>query len=162
MEFGPAICLEFGIKTARNTLYTIEHIKGINNYIPDFLSREHFQNLCLLIFVQLRNGVETILNIPDSLSWESYVAEWVPHWELRNTKILSPTTHLSYSNTVPEVRGRRVSNVPARRISRTNENAVEAQNALTKLFHDIILVWDIRDNIGHNQQYFCASKLQAF
>jgi hypothetical protein len=79
LEFGPAICLEFGIKMARNTLYTIEHINGTNNYIPDFLSREHFQNLCLLISVQLRNGVETIVNIPDSLSWESYAAEWVPH-----------------------------------------------------------------------------------
>jgi len=52
--------------------FTIEHIKGSNNYIPDFLRREHLQNLCLLISIQLRNGIETVVNIPDSLSWETY------------------------------------------------------------------------------------------
>jgi hypothetical protein len=109
--------------------FTIEHIKGSQNSIPDFLSREHLQSFCLLISVQLRDGIETVVDIPDSLNWESYAASWVPHWELRSTKILSQTTHLAYSNLVPEVRGRRISNVLAPIISRTNTKAVEAQNA---------------------------------
>jgi hypothetical protein len=72
--------------------FSIEHIKGANNSIPDFLSREHLQNLCLLISVQLRDGLESNRDIPDSLNWESYSEDWVPRWELRSTKILSQTT----------------------------------------------------------------------
>jgi hypothetical protein len=84
--------------------FSVEHIKGTDNSIPDFLSREHLQNLCLIISVQLRNGTEILVNIPDSLNWETYESEWRPHWELRSTKILSQTTQLAYSNLVPEVR----------------------------------------------------------
>ena len=107
--------------------FSVEHIKGTNNYIPDFLSREHLQNFCLIISVQLRNGTEILVNIPDSLNWETYESEWRPHWELRSTKILSQTTQLAYSNLVPEVRGRRIPNVLAPIIARATEKAIEAQ-----------------------------------
>ena len=36
--------------------FSVEHIKGTDNSIPEFLSREHLQNFCLIISVQLRNG----------------------------------------------------------------------------------------------------------
>jgi hypothetical protein len=121
-------------------ILSVEHIKGSDNSIPDFLSREHLQSL--IISVQLRNGTKVLVNIPDSLNWETYESEWRPHWELRSTKILSQTTQLAYSNLVPEVRGRRVSNVLAPIISRATEKTVEAQNALTYTFHDIDLIWD--------------------
>jgi len=131
--------------------FSIEHIKGNDNSIPDFLSREHLQNLCLLIYVQLRNGTETLVNIPDSLRWETYEEEWVPHWELRSIKILSQTAQLAYSNLVLEVRGRRIPNVLAPVISRATTRAIEAQEALNYTFHDLDLIWDIKDNIRNNQ-----------
>ena len=133
--------------------FSVEHIKGTINSIPDFLSKEHLQASCMIISVQLRNGAETLVNIPDSLNWEAYESEWRPHWELRSTKILIQTIHLAYSNLVPEIRNKRISNVFAPIITRASQNAVEAQEALTKNFHDIDLIWDIRDNLGNNQQY---------
>ena len=112
----------------------------------------------MTIFVQLRNGAETLVNIPDSLNWEIYESEWRPHWELRSNKILTQTTHLAYSNLVPEIRPRRASNVLAHIIARATQNAVEVQDALTNNFHDIDLIWNIRDNLGNNQQYFCLNR----
>lgn len=94
--------------------------------------------------------MERIVDIPNSLSWESYWAEWVPHWELRSTKILSQTTQVPYSSLVPEVRGRRVSNVLASMVTQINERVAQTQHVLTGLFHDITLIWDIRDNEGNN------------
>jgi hypothetical protein len=138
--------------------FSVEHIKGTNNSISDFLSREHLQGSCMIISVQLKNGAETLVNIPDFLNWEIYESEWRPHWELRSTKILTQTTQLSYSNLVPEIRPRRASNVLAPIIVRTTQNAVEAQDALTNNFHDIDLIWDIRGNLGNNQQYFCLNR----
>jgi len=43
-------------------------------------------------------------------------------------------------------------------IARATKKAVEAQEALTYTFHDIDLIWDIRDNMGNNQQYFCLNR----
>jgi len=43
-------------------------------------------------------------------------------------------------------------------INQDNRRAIEAQSALTKLFHDINLIWDIRDHEGYHQQYFCLDR----
>jgi hypothetical protein len=126
--------------------FAIEHIKGSHNSIPDFLSREHLQNACLLISVQLRDGMERIIEVSDSLQWE-----------LRSTEILSQTTQVSYSNLVPEIRGRRISNVLTPIVALSNDRAIQAQNTLAEFFHDIIQIWDIRDD-NHHQKYFCLNR----
>ena len=86
--------------------FFVEHIKGTINSIPYFLSKEHLQASCMIISVQLRNGAKTLVNILDSLKWEAYEYEWIPHWELRSTKILTQTTRLACSNLVPEIRNK--------------------------------------------------------
>lgn len=60
--------------------FSIEHIKGTANCIPDFLSREHLQQTYMIISVQLRNGAEVLETIPNTLSWEQYSSNWKPHW----------------------------------------------------------------------------------
>jgi hypothetical protein len=42
--------------------------------------------------------------------------------------------------------------------TQSNERASRAQYALTELFHDITLIWDIRNTEGNNQQYFCLNR----
>jgi len=74
--------------------------------------------------------MERIIEVSDSLQWESYSTSWVPRWELRSTKIISQTTQVSYSNLVPEIRGRRISNVLTPIVTLSNERAIRAQNTL--------------------------------
>jgi hypothetical protein len=64
---------------------------------------------------------------------------------------ISPTTQILYSSLVPEIRYRSNTNILLPIINQDNRRALEAQNALTELFHDINLIWDIRDNEGHHQ-----------
>jgi hypothetical protein len=60
--------------------FSIEHIKGTTNCIPDFLSKEHLQQVSMIIFVQLRNGSEVLTTILDTLSWEQYSSNLKPYW----------------------------------------------------------------------------------
>lgn len=43
-------------------------------------------------------------------------------------------------------------------ISRASQKAEESQDALANTFHDIDLIWDIRNNQGFKQQYFCIQR----
>lgn len=140
--------------------FSIEHIKGSTNCLSDFLSREHLQLAyqSLIISMQLKENEEHMENIPDSLRWEDFTNLWGPRWELRNTKIISQTTQIPYSDLVPEVRRRGNSNVLLPVINHSNRRALQAQHALTELFHDVNLIWDIKDNEGHHQQYFCIDR----
>ena len=138
--------------------FSIEHIKGTTNCIPDFLSREHLQQVSMIISVQLRNGSEILTTILDTFSWEQYSSNWKPHWELRSTKLISPTNQFHCSRLVPEVCNWQSSNVLIPVISRASQKVVEAQDALSSIFHDIYLIWDIRNNQGFNQQYFCLQR----
>jgi hypothetical protein len=87
-----------------------------------------------------------------------YTRNWVPRWDLRSTKILAPTTQVLYSSLVPEVRIRNNTNVLLPLINQGNRQSSEAQNALTELFHDINLIWEIRDDEGNHQRYFCLDR----
>lgn len=138
--------------------FSIEHIKGTANCIPDFLSREHLQQTYMIIYVQLRNGAEVLATIPDTLSWEQYSSNWKPHWELRSTKVLSPANQFYCSRLVPEIRNRQTSNVMILVTSRASQKAEEAQDALANTFHDIDLIWDIRNNQGFKQKHFCIQR----
>ena len=120
--------------------FSIEHIKGTTNCILDFLSREHLQQVSMIISVQLRNGSEILTTIPDTLSWEQYSSNWKPHWELRSTKLLSPINQFHCPGLVPEVRNRQSSNVLIPVISRSSQKVVEEKDVLFSIFHDIDLI----------------------
>jgi hypothetical protein len=72
--------------------FYIEHIQGTSNSILDFLSREHLQPHTMVISIRWKNEVEVLVTILDLLNWEQYKEEWRPHWELRNTQIINPTS----------------------------------------------------------------------
>ena len=72
--------------------FDIEHIQGTSNSIPDFLSREHLQPHTMVISVRWQNEAEVLVIVPYLLRWEQYKEEWRPHWELRSTQIINPTS----------------------------------------------------------------------
>ena len=106
--------------------FSIEHIKGTTNCIPDFLSREHLQQVSMIISVQLRNGSEVLTTILDTLSQEQYSSNWKPHWELRSMKLRSPINQFHCPGLVPEARNRQSSNLLIPVISRGSQKAIEA------------------------------------
>lgn len=109
--------------------FSIEHIKGSSNSLVDFLSRENLQiaHQSLVVSVQLRGDSEHIENIPDIMGWDEYCRRWVPRWGLRSTSIIAPTTQVSYSFLVPEVRHRGPSNLLTPIINQGNRREVEPQ-----------------------------------
>jgi hypothetical protein len=59
---------------------------------------------------------------------------------------------------VPEIRTRPTSNFLLPIITKATQKAYEAQDALIHIFHDIDLIWEIHNDRGLHQQYFCPHR----
>jgi hypothetical protein len=143
--------------------FSIEHIKGTNNSLADFLSREHLQivHQALIVSVQLQNNNEHIENIPDSLSWDDYCQLWVPRWGLRQKKTIGLGTQFLYSTLVPEVRRREANDLLSRILQRNSSLAQEASLHLTEWFHDIKPIWQ-RETESHKEKYLALERPRSF
>ena len=73
--------------------FDIEHIKGSENCLPDFLSRENLLQTvekqisnepasCLIIVSEWKNNQEETREITESMSWTKYKQRWKPTWQL--------------------------------------------------------------------------------
>jgi len=88
--------------------FEVEHIKGKENHLPDFLSREFIQppeHVMVIVTEWDQNRQKEVLRtIPDNLSWAEYKESWKPTWELRNTKVLDANhqAHTDILHLVPE------------------------------------------------------------
>ena len=72
--------------------FQVEHIKGTENCLPDFLSREYIQPQDHIMVIVTEwdqtQKQEVLCTIPDTQDWEEYKKDWKPTWQLRNTKVL--------------------------------------------------------------------------
>ena len=62
-----------------NFFFSIEHIKGSQNSLPDFLRRENLQEKHLMIIVTEWDPNiqhEILRNILDSTPWQEYCESW--------------------------------------------------------------------------------------
>ena len=85
-----------------NFTFKVEHIKGSENCLPDFLSREFIQHqeksddqvkedehvMVIITEWDHTEQRETLRSISDNESWAMYKEKWRPTWKLRNTKVL--------------------------------------------------------------------------
>jgi hypothetical protein len=139
--------------------FSIEHIKGTNNSLADFLSREHLQNThqVHIVSIQLRNNNEHIENISDSLTWEDYSQLWVPRWGLRQKKTIGLGTQVLYTTLVPEVRRQEAGNLLSRIVTYNSRLAQESALHLSEWFHDINLLWQ-KESESHRENYFSLER----
>ena len=74
-----------------NFEFDIEHIKGSENCLLDFLSRENLLQTaekqisnepasCLIIVSEWKNNQEETREITESMSWTEYKQQWRPTW----------------------------------------------------------------------------------
>ena len=82
-----------------NFEFDIEHIKGSENCLPYFLSRENLLQTakkqvsskptsCLIIASEWKNNQEETREIPESMSWNEYKQQWRPTWQLQSTQVI--------------------------------------------------------------------------
>ena len=63
--------------------FDVEHIKGEENSLPDFLSREYIQPAQILMIVtewDPNQQQEVLRSIPENKSWSKYQDQWKPTW----------------------------------------------------------------------------------
>ena len=74
-----------------NFEFDIEHIKGSENCLPEFFSRENLLQTVekqisnepasyLIIVSEWKNNQEETREIPESMSWTEYKQQWRPTW----------------------------------------------------------------------------------
>lgn len=129
---------------------SVEHIKGKDNSLPDFLSRGYIEQkeaqvLVIVTEWEQEHKRETMRIIPDELEWETYKRDWKPTWKLRNTKVMDANLqpHMDLQLYVPE---RKV--YPKGRTwihemiyDKARRNAELARKALEQNFHNIATIW---------------------
>lgn len=130
--------------------FTVEHIKGKDNTLPYFHSREYIEQKkyhVMIIITEWDNNQrqEVLKTMPDELEWETYKRDWKPTWKLRNTKVLyanlQPHTDLQYY--VPE---RKVYPKGSKWIhdmvyDKARRNVEVARIDLEQNFNDIATIW---------------------
>lgn len=79
-----ALCTNFN--------FEIEHIKGSEKCIHDFLNRQNIQEQSYLMVIVIEwvsyLSHEMLREIPDCMNWEYYMNSWKLTWELWNTQPL--------------------------------------------------------------------------
>jgi len=72
--------------------FQVEHIKGKDNNMPDFLSREYIESkdhvMVIITEWDQHHKQEVLRTVPDDQDREAYKRNWKPTWQLRNTKVL--------------------------------------------------------------------------
>lgn len=132
-----------------NFYFKVEHIKGKENYLPDFISGEFIYPAkhVMIIVTEWDQGQqkEVLITIPDNISWSEYKESWKPTWKLRNTKVLDANlqAHTDIVHLVPERRVyRKGSKWIHNMVYSNNINAAsQAQDALLHDFHELIMIW---------------------
>lgn len=147
--------------------FDVEHIKGSENCLLDFLSREHIQqpeHIMVIVTEWDPNQPKEILrSIPEDKSCQEYCDEWKPTWQLRNTKVLDANAQ-NHTDILHLVLERKVYPKGSRWIhdmvySRSMIVAHQAEETLRSDFHDIIMIWfegGDRRKVYH--KYFCINR----
>jgi len=64
--------------------FKVEHIKGKENNLPDFLNREYLESedyVMMIVTEWDQNKKQEVLRtIPDNQDWEEYKRNWKPTW----------------------------------------------------------------------------------
>lgn len=139
--------------------FKVEHIRGSDNCIPDFLSREYIQHQehendpkeemqlhCMVILTEWNQAYkrEELRYIADDEPWPIYAEKWRPTWILRNTQVLDGNfqNHTDLQHLVP---GRKVCPKGNRWIhemmySHSMAASHEAERSLSKDFWDLYVI----------------------
>jgi len=145
--------------------FSVEHIKGENNCLPDFLSGEYIEQkeahvMMIITEWDQHQKQEILRTIPDDLDWDTYKNNWRPTWQLRNTKVLDANLqpHTDLQHYVPErkvyPKGRKW--IHDMIYDKAKADADMARRALEENFHDIGTIWHHGGrSTGIYERYYC-------
>lgn len=144
--------------------FQVEYIKGAENSLPDFFSREYIEprdHVMMIVTKWDQNQKQEVLRtILEDQDWEEYKRNWKPTWKLRNKKVLDanlqPHTNIQHLVLERKIYPKRSKWIHDMIYEKAQRDAYIAEVALQQNIHDIVGIWyNGGASTGIYEKYFC-------